>query len=198
MASANSERIVKLVPRLDPPPQVPQEAERLATRALVLFRDAKDASGYERAAAELRKAVRVAPWHPPILFNLALVQEKLSQYPAAVGNMRLYLLTAPANAEAARAKLYELELRAEQPPPTPEPARQISVSGHVVRPGPYPFQEGMTVEHALVLAGGVTERGSAKWVRVLRRIDGRQKQLKLKMSDLVQAGDEIEVPARFF
>jgi polysaccharide biosynthesis/export protein len=82
------------------------------------------------------------------------------------------------------------------------PARQVYVSGQVARPGPYKFQEGMTVLQVLTLAGGVTPRGAAGRSRIVRTVkeDGedKRKELKARMEDLVEPDDTIVVPERFF
>ena len=82
------------------------------------------------------------------------------------------------------------------------PARQVYVSGQVARPGPYKFQEGMTVLHALTLAGGVTPRGAAGRSRIVRMVkeDGadKRKEIKARPEDLVEPDDAIVVPERFF
>jgi polysaccharide export outer membrane protein len=76
-------------------------------------------------------------------------------------------------------------------------AAQIYVTGQVARPGAYRYEEGLTVFQALAAAGSTTERGSTK-VRIIRLVDGRRQELKVKMTDLVQPEDEIRVPERFF
>ncbi|HET7291018.1 MAG TPA: polysaccharide biosynthesis/export family protein [Vicinamibacteria bacterium] len=82
------------------------------------------------------------------------------------------------------------------------PARQVYVSGQVARPGPYKFQEGMTVLQVLTLAGGVSPRGAAGRTKIVRTVkeDGeeKRKELKAKMEDLVEPDDSIVVPERFF
>jgi polysaccharide biosynthesis/export protein len=77
-------------------------------------------------------------------------------------------------------------------------AAQIYVTGHVARPGSFRFEEGQTVFQALALAGGATERGSEKGVRIIRMVDGRRRELKAKPADIVQAEDTLHVPERFF
>ncbi len=77
-------------------------------------------------------------------------------------------------------------------------AAQIYVTGSVAKPGPYRFQEGTTLLQALTVAGGVTERGSSKRVKVIRTVAGKKQEIKLQMSDLVQPEDTIVVPERFF
>jgi polysaccharide export outer membrane protein len=54
----------------------------------------------------------------------------------------------------------------------------------------------MTVLQALSLAGGVTERGSSRRLRVTRVVDGKRKELDVKATDLVQPGDTITVRQR--
>jgi polysaccharide biosynthesis/export protein len=77
-------------------------------------------------------------------------------------------------------------------------AAQIYITGSVVRPGPYRFQEGTSLMQALIGAGGVTERGSSKRAKVLRMVGGKRVEVKLKPEDLVLPEDTIVVPERFF
>jgi polysaccharide export outer membrane protein len=77
-------------------------------------------------------------------------------------------------------------------------AAQFYVTGNVNRPGAFRFEEGISVFQALNMAGGVTPRGSSKGVRVVRLVDGQQKEFKVQASDLVEPEDTIVVPERFF
>jgi polysaccharide export outer membrane protein len=77
-------------------------------------------------------------------------------------------------------------------------ASQVYVMGSVARPGPYRYQEGMTVLQALTLAGGVTERGSAGRTKVIRIVNGKKVEKKVKATELVQPEDTLVVPERFF
>ena len=77
-------------------------------------------------------------------------------------------------------------------------AANIYVTGHVARPGPLRYQEGMTVFQALTLAGGVTDKGSQK-VKITRVVDGKPTDVKnVKLTDLLQPEDSIKVPEKFF
>ena len=77
-------------------------------------------------------------------------------------------------------------------------AAQVYVMGSVARPGPYRYQEGMTVLQALTLAGGATERGSAGRAKVVRIVSGKKVERKVKATDLVAPEDTLVVPERFF
>lgn len=77
-------------------------------------------------------------------------------------------------------------------------ASQVYVLGQVARPGSFRYEEGMTVFQALLLAGGVTERGSSKGVKLVRLVDGKSKELKPRMDEPVLPEDTLRVPERFF
>ncbi|MCJ2180049.1 SLBB domain-containing protein [Novosphingobium album (ex Hu et al. 2023)] len=74
-------------------------------------------------------------------------------------------------------------------------AQTFYVLGQVGRPGNYPVEDGMTLRKALAVAGGITQLGSMKKVKVTR--GGTE----LKNYDLdapIEIGDVIEVGERFF
>jgi polysaccharide export outer membrane protein len=76
---------------------------------------------------------------------------------------------------------------------------RVYVSGQVRTPGAYSVPEGTTILQLLTLAGGPTEAASLGKIRVIRMENGKQKTLnKVKMDYVVQAGDTIVVPERFF
>lgn len=77
-------------------------------------------------------------------------------------------------------------------------AAQVYVTGYVGRAGALRFEEGLTVFQALNLAGGITERGSAKGVKIIRIVDGKRMELKARPSELLEPEDTIVVPERFF
>ncbi|WP_292960621.1 SLBB domain-containing protein [Novosphingobium sp. UBA1939] len=74
-------------------------------------------------------------------------------------------------------------------------AQTFYISGQISRPGNYAVDDGLTLRKALAVAGGLTQLGSNKKVKVIR--DGKE----LKHYDLdapIQIGDVIEVGERFF
>jgi polysaccharide export outer membrane protein len=77
-------------------------------------------------------------------------------------------------------------------------AAQVYVMGSVARPGSYRYQEGMTVMQALTLAGGATDRGSGGRTKVIRIVDGKKVERKVKATELVLPEDTLVVPERFF
>ena len=78
-------------------------------------------------------------------------------------------------------------------------AETIYVSGQVKNPGAYALQtKDTTVLQALSLAGGVTDRGSTKRIKIVRLVKGKKTEIKVKLSDVVLPGDTVIVPERFF
>jgi polysaccharide export outer membrane protein len=78
-------------------------------------------------------------------------------------------------------------------------ADTVTVTGQVKISGPVILDGDMTVFEAIGRAGGVTEKGALNRVKLFRLIDGRVQEVKgVRLSDLVKAGDSIEVPQRYF
>jgi polysaccharide export outer membrane protein len=77
-------------------------------------------------------------------------------------------------------------------------AESAYVFGQVKAPGAYSIQKNMTVLQALSLAGGVTEHGAMNRIKIVRLVNGEKKELKVKLTDLVEPGDTIIVPEKYF
>jgi polysaccharide export outer membrane protein len=77
-------------------------------------------------------------------------------------------------------------------------AQRFYVTGHVRTPGSFIWEPGLTVQQAVAMAGGVTERGSLRRVRIFRIVGGKRTEVRPKLTDLVQPNDTIEVPQRLF
>ena len=74
-------------------------------------------------------------------------------------------------------------------------AQQVFISGQVRSPGGYPVPSGSTVLQALTLAGGLTDRGTNRGIRIIRD----KKEIKdVKLDTVVKPGDTIVVKARQF
>jgi len=86
-----------------------------------------------------------------------------------------------------------------------EPLIRVAVSGQVGRPQVFAIRPETSVGEAVARAGGVTEKGAANSVRVLRLdSSGRQQQILVDLTDPsrgsstvpVRSGDQIVVPVR--
>jgi polysaccharide biosynthesis/export protein len=78
-------------------------------------------------------------------------------------------------------------------------AESLYILGEVKNPGAYALQQKNTsVLQALALAGGVSDRGSTTRIRIVRIVNGEKKEIKVKLTEIVQPGDTIMVGERFF
>jgi polysaccharide export outer membrane protein len=77
-------------------------------------------------------------------------------------------------------------------------AQRFYVDGHVRNPGPFVLDPGMTVQQAIALAGGLSERGSDRGIVVRRLVKGKMTDVDVRLDDKVQAGDTIVIRQRFF
>ena len=71
-------------------------------------------------------------------------------------------------------------------------AERFYVTGHVRSPGAYVLEPNLTVLQAISLAGGLTDRGSDRRLRIIRN----QKEFDAKLTDIVQPDDTIIVRQR--
>ncbi len=78
-----------------------------------------------------------------------------------------------------------------------EEYRPIFINGEVRQPGGFPYQPGLTVQKAVALAGGFTERASRKGVALQRATDP-DNELNAGLGDKVKPGDIITVKRSFF
>jgi len=77
-------------------------------------------------------------------------------------------------------------------------AKRFYISGFVKNPGYYVLDTGTTVSQAIVLAGGLNDRGSDRRIRVNRLVNGKTVELPIELEDGVQPNDEIKIRSRIF
>ncbi|MCW8996716.1 MAG: polysaccharide export protein, partial [Psychromonas sp.] len=77
--------------------------------------------------------------------------------------------------------------------------RPFYIHGEVNRPGAYPYQPGLTVDQAVALAGGFTERASTSKMYIKKAFaDKNARQQNVSLSYSVGPGDTITVEQSFF
>lgn len=77
-------------------------------------------------------------------------------------------------------------------------AETVYVSGNVTDPGAYPIKKDMTVRQAVILAGGVTDRGSTGRMKIVRTLNGEKIEIRATEDDAVRRDDTIVVLQRIF
>ena len=75
-------------------------------------------------------------------------------------------------------------------------AQRIYVTGQVRNPGPYAYDDDMTIFTAISLAGGITEKGSNSRITVTRLVKGQRREIDARQEDLLKPGDQVTVKPR--
>lgn len=86
---------------------------------------------------------------------------------------------------------------------------QVKVIGQVTNPQSVPFRQGMRVLDVILAAGGLTEFAAGNRGKIVRKVDGKDTELRVKIDDLVnkgamkynlelRPGDVVVVPQSFF
>ncbi len=113
-------------------------------------------------------------------------------------------VTATGNTATGLAGKLEAELKRKKLIDSPSVAVQIEsfrpfyILGEVARPGPYPFQPGMTVLTAVSVAGGFTYRAFDDYAAVVRTEGDHAVEGRVSRQSLIQPGDVITVYERHF
>ncbi|WP_237880764.1 polysaccharide biosynthesis/export family protein [Pseudomonas sp. PGPR40] len=76
--------------------------------------------------------------------------------------------------------------------------RSFYINGEVKKPGSYPFEPGLTLEKAIALGGGLTERASIKRVTIVRGDGSPSLTDKVTRSTAIAPGDTISIAQGFF
>ena len=66
--------------------------------------------------------------------------------------------------------------------------KQIRVLGQAAEPRAIPYRERMTLMDAIIEAGGLTEYAAGNRSRVIRTVDGKSQEIKVRLSDLMNKG----------
>jgi polysaccharide export outer membrane protein len=75
--------------------------------------------------------------------------------------------------------------------------RPFYIHGEVNDPGAYPYQPAMTVNQAIALAGGLTERASVDKIYIFKERT-KEQQRKGSLNSQIAAGDTIKIEQRLF
>ena len=66
---------------------------------------------------------------------------------------------------------------------------QIKVMGQVKNPQALAYREGMTVLDAILAAGGLAEFAAGNRTKLIRTVDGKQEEIRLRLGNLIDGGD---------
>ena len=78
-------------------------------------------------------------------------------------------------------------------------AQTFYIMGAIRNPGSLVFEPGMTVQQAIALAGGLTDRGSDRRIKADRIMpDGKVSEVSLRLEDKVQPNDTVKIATKIF
>src|SRR3954471_6816374 len=77
-------------------------------------------------------------------------------------------------------------------------AQTFFITGQIRNSGSFVLEPGTTVQQAIAMAGGLTERGSDRRINASRLVNGKLTDVGLKMEDRVMPNDVITIGQRFF
>jgi polysaccharide export outer membrane protein len=68
-------------------------------------------------------------------------------------------------------------------------SEQIRVIGKAQKPQAIPYVENMTLLDVMIAVGGLTEFAAGNSATIVRNVDGKQKEFRVRLDDLVKYGD---------
>lgn len=77
-------------------------------------------------------------------------------------------------------------------------AKVFYIFGEVDKPGKYRWEKELTVLKAVIIAGGFTEFGSKRRIKIRRKDSKGEKKIRAKLDTPVEPGDTVIVPESFF
>jgi polysaccharide export outer membrane protein len=66
---------------------------------------------------------------------------------------------------------------------------QVKIIGQVAKPQALPFREGITALDAVLAVGGLAPFAAGNRAKIVRNEDGKQREVKIRLDDLVNKGD---------
>lgn len=115
-----------------------------------------------------------------------------------IGNVMARGLTTSQLEHAIRHKLGSEYVRDPQVTVDIQQNRPFFILGEVKNAGQYPYVSGMTIETAIAIAGGYSERASDRHFRITRRNNGFVDQIEAPSDYTLLPGDTVFVHERFF
>lgn len=76
--------------------------------------------------------------------------------------------------------------------------RPFFIHGQVKRPGGYPFQDDLTLDKAIAIAGGLSNRASLKDWNITRTVNGKTVIIDVNVMTQVYPDDIIKIEQSFF
>lgn len=142
--------------------------------------------------------LRIFVYGQPNLSRLYIVDHEGRVAVPLIGEVRARGRTTSELQRAIRARLGAEFVKDPQVTVDVQQNRPFFILGEVKSAGQYPYVSGMTVETAVAIAGGFSERASENRFRITRRTNGIVEQIDTPGGFVVRPGDTVYVFERFF
>jgi polysaccharide export outer membrane protein len=67
--------------------------------------------------------------------------------------------------------------------------RQVKVVGEATEPTAIPYRDSMTVLDVMIATRGLTRYAAGNSAKIVRRVDGRNEEIPVRLNDLIKNGD---------
>ncbi len=142
--------------------------------------------------------LRIFVYGQPNLSRLYIVDHDGKITVPLIGAVRARGQTTYALEGAIRARLGTQFVKDPQVTVDVQQNRPFFILGEVRSAGQYPYVSGMTVETAVAIAGGYSERANERRMKITRRVGGMVEVMEVPPDYVVQPGDTVHVHERFF
>jgi polysaccharide export outer membrane protein len=142
--------------------------------------------------------IRIFVYGQPSLSRLYTVDQEGRISVPLLGTVKVRGITTYALEDVLRARLGRDLVRDPQVSVDVQQNRPFFIHGEVRNAGQFPYVSGMTVEMAVAIAGGYSERANERRQRISRRIDGITETTEVPPDFEIEPGDTIYVEERFF
>jgi polysaccharide export outer membrane protein len=184
-------------------PQVTVDMEQYRSQSVFIMGEVRVPSKYSLVGnSSLMEALMQAGWVTPTAGFDVLIIHPRSGATRAVLQSELQDI----NADVTRVNLRDIEagklpqnIRIQDGDTILVPkALRLTVLGQVRTPGSIVYEPGMTIQAAIAQAGGQTEKGSIRRVKIIRIENNARKEVDAELTDLVQPNDIVQVNQRLF
>jgi polysaccharide export outer membrane protein len=142
--------------------------------------------------------LRIFVYGQPNLSRLYTVDHEGKIAVPLIGNVTARGRTTNELQAAVRAKLGAEYVKDPQVTVDVQQNRPFFILGEVKNAGQFPYVSGMTVETAVAIAGGYSERASERTFRITRRTNGAVDEIEAPSDFVLKPGDTVYVFERFF
>ena len=142
--------------------------------------------------------LRVFVYGQPNLSRIYSVDQAGNISVPLIGNIRSRGLTTVQLEGAIKARLAQGLVRDPQVTVDVQQNRPFFILGEVRTPGQYPYVTGMTVEMAVAIAGGYSERANERKARLTRKSSGYNDVIDVPPDAELEPGDTLYIYERFF